>query len=164
MSKITEKTKNHIKHIVATGLIVNQNYTKMLLVYHKKLNKWAAPGGHVEKNETPEQGAIREIMEETGVNVNFISEPRHELDLRGENATQLETPYAVLYELIPETPKEGPEHIHVDFLYVFEADDNDVIRVNKNETNDVRWFTREEITKIDAFPAIKKFAEKFLIQ
>lgn len=30
-------------------------------------NKWAFPGGHLKPKETPEQGAVREVREETGV-------------------------------------------------------------------------------------------------
>lgn len=40
---------------------------RVLLVKHKKLGMWLAPGGHVEENELPHQAAEREFFEETGL-------------------------------------------------------------------------------------------------
>lgn len=37
-----------------------------------KPGKWWIPGGHVEKNETPTQAAIRELKEETGVKASIV--------------------------------------------------------------------------------------------
>ncbi len=42
---------------------------KILLIKHLNGGHWAFPKGHVEKHETEEQTAIREIMEETGIAV-----------------------------------------------------------------------------------------------
>ena len=37
-------------------------------------NKWAFPGGFLNENETAEQGAARELKEETGIEVNFLDQ------------------------------------------------------------------------------------------
>jgi 8-oxo-dGTP pyrophosphatase MutT (NUDIX family) len=42
---------------------------KILLIYHKKFDKYIQPGGHIEGDEEPYQTAIREIFEETGVTI-----------------------------------------------------------------------------------------------
>lgn len=39
---------------------------KIVMVKHKKRNTWEIPGGHIEKGETPEEAAKRELYEETG--------------------------------------------------------------------------------------------------
>ena len=41
-------------------------------MYNKKLNKWLQPGGHIEGKETPEETAIRETYEETGIKIKII--------------------------------------------------------------------------------------------
>ena len=50
----------------------------LFLYRNKKKNdynhgKWIGVGGHLEENETPDLAAIREVKEETGLNVNSLS-------------------------------------------------------------------------------------------
>ncbi len=40
---------------------------RVLLHFHQKLQRWLPPGGHIEPNELPDEAALREVMEETGV-------------------------------------------------------------------------------------------------
>ena len=40
---------------------------KYLLSYHSGHQSWETQGGHIEKNETPEEAARRELYEESGV-------------------------------------------------------------------------------------------------
>jgi 8-oxo-dGTP pyrophosphatase MutT (NUDIX family) len=47
---------------------------KVLLVHHRKLNKWLPIGGHIELDEDPEQAAIREAKEESGLDVELLGE------------------------------------------------------------------------------------------
>ena len=42
---------------------------EILLIRHVNGGHWAFPKGHVEENETEEQTALREILEETGLSV-----------------------------------------------------------------------------------------------
>ncbi|MDD4125569.1 MAG: NUDIX hydrolase [Eubacteriales bacterium] len=43
---------------------------------HPFMGKWALPGGFLEYNETAEEGAKRELFEETGVKINGIKQLR----------------------------------------------------------------------------------------
>lgn len=40
---------------------------KMLMGKRRDNNKWTAPGGHLEAGETPLEGAVRELYEESGI-------------------------------------------------------------------------------------------------
>jgi len=40
---------------------------KILLIHHRKLDKWLPLGGHIELDEDPEQAALREAHEELGI-------------------------------------------------------------------------------------------------
>jgi 8-oxo-dGTP pyrophosphatase MutT (NUDIX family) len=42
---------------------------KVLLHRHRKLGMWLPPGGHIEEGELPDEAAVREVWEETGVRV-----------------------------------------------------------------------------------------------
>ena len=63
-----------MRHFCASVFVIDRNKKKILLVKHKKFNKWVQPGGHIEENETPEETAIREVYEETGLRVKLLGE------------------------------------------------------------------------------------------
>ena len=50
---------------------------KVLLVKHNK-GHWDFPKGHVEEGETEKQTAIREVKEETNVNVQILSDKKYQ--------------------------------------------------------------------------------------
>lgn len=54
-------------HITASALVARGNGTAFLLVWHRKLNRWLQPGGHLEpSDESVFAAALREAREETG--------------------------------------------------------------------------------------------------
>ncbi|MCX6799315.1 MAG: NUDIX domain-containing protein [Candidatus Diapherotrites archaeon] len=61
-----------------------------LLIKHKKLGKWLPPGGHMEKNETPDDALQRELMEELGIKIRILN--RHDLPIKGRAVLQLALP------------------------------------------------------------------------
>ena len=58
------------------GVIVyrrNQEHIDLLLVKNRYGGHWSFPKGHVEGNETEVQPALREVLEETGLEVRLQS-------------------------------------------------------------------------------------------
>jgi len=47
---------------------------KVLVVHHRKLDKWLPLGGHIGLDEDPEQAALREAREESGIEVELLGE------------------------------------------------------------------------------------------
>ena len=47
---------------------------KVLLIHHRQLDKWLPLGGHIELDEDPEQAALREAKEESGLDVELLDE------------------------------------------------------------------------------------------
>ncbi|MBQ8279438.1 MAG: NUDIX hydrolase [Roseburia sp.] len=64
--------ENKIYKVRATGILIENN--SLLLVQQKLSNNknWSLPGGRVEPGETLEQALIREMKEETGLDVEPI--------------------------------------------------------------------------------------------
>ncbi len=51
------------------GIIFRENRKEVLLVKRRDLPVWVLPGGGLDKEENPEQGVAREVLEETGFQV-----------------------------------------------------------------------------------------------
>jgi len=81
---------------------------QVLLHKHRKLGLWLPPGGHVEPHELPDDAAVREVLEETGVRIELVGPPP--FDAPGPR--QLARPRGVQLENI------GPGHEHVDLVYL----------------------------------------------
>lgn len=47
---------------------------QVLLIHHRRLNRWLPLGGHIELDEDPEIAALREAKEESGLDVELIGE------------------------------------------------------------------------------------------
>lgn len=61
-----------MQHEKSCGAIVYRKFhgnTELLLIKNQNGGHWSFPKGHVETGETEEETAIREIMEETGIEV-----------------------------------------------------------------------------------------------
>src|SRR5438309_7839913 len=58
----------HSGHITCTGLVLAPDGERLLLVHHRRLDRWLLPGGHVEAEDAEIwDAARREVVEETGV-------------------------------------------------------------------------------------------------
>jgi 8-oxo-dGTP diphosphatase len=74
------KHEEWIKSIQQVGVVVgclifeNGKYLLVQEKQQKAYKLWNVPAGHVDKDEGLEAAAIREVKEETGLNVNLIKE------------------------------------------------------------------------------------------
>jgi 8-oxo-dGTP pyrophosphatase MutT (NUDIX family) len=72
LSKLFKSFKTHFKNITAAGGLVINEKKQILMIFRR--SKWDLPKGKVEKNETIEQAAVREVEEETGIKVDSLKE------------------------------------------------------------------------------------------
>ncbi len=54
------------------SIIFNQERNGIILIKRRDVPVWALPGGGIEKDETPEDAAIRETFEETGLQTSIV--------------------------------------------------------------------------------------------
>lgn len=118
---------------------------KALLVYHKKLEKWLPPGGHMESNELPTEAAKREVREETGLEIAFVTQEN--VWVERWNATSFERPFMCLLEEIP-AYKDKPAHQHIDFIYLGRPVGGNP--ENAEPGTEQRWFTLDEIDALES--------------
>jgi|TARA_B100001971_G_C18252888_1_gene579707 dTDP-4-amino-4,6-dideoxygalactose transaminase/8-oxo-dGTP pyrophosphatase MutT (NUDIX family) len=140
------------KHLTSTVFIVTKEEPKrVLLVHHKKFNKWMPPGGHKEFYENPIDTAIREVHEETGIEIsNFIS-PLEDFDSR---AKSIPVPRYLLEEKI-DPHKNKPAHSHLDMIYVVEVPHQEATH-NEDESHDIKWFELRDISQLELFDNVKR--------
>lgn len=54
------------------GILLNDK-EEVLWCHRTDMDLWNLPGGGLDTNETPQEGVIREVLEETGLNVEVVS-------------------------------------------------------------------------------------------
>jgi leucyl-tRNA synthetase len=59
-------------NIGGLAVIIRKEDNKILLQFENKWNQWRLPGGSIEEGETPKEGVIREVLEETGYTANIV--------------------------------------------------------------------------------------------
>jgi 8-oxo-dGTP pyrophosphatase MutT (NUDIX family) len=115
---------NGIGHITCSAWIVNKTRSKALLLKHRKLNKWIQPGGHISYTDSSLiNAAYREAKEETGLtSIEMIFGDIFDIDV---------------HKIIQNN--EFPEHTHYDIRFLFQADDNEFVKLNEEESFESLW-------------------------
>ena len=121
------------RHFTATTFIVHQD--KTLLHLHRSLKMWLPPGGHIDRDELPHNAAIREVKEETGLDVDLIHDT---LSVQSENAQEIPRPQHLLLENI------NPFHQHIDMIFFARANSFEA-KPDEGESLELRWFTSKEL-------------------
>src|SRR5277367_2740249 len=128
MAHIHEK----IDFTVAIFIVHDQ---KILLIHHRKLEKWLPLGGHIELDEDPEQAALREAKEESGLDVELLGE-RPPTTSPGTRA--LIAPRFLDIHRISET------HEHIGLIY-WARPRQGAVTLADAEHHAIRWCTSDEL-------------------
>ena len=119
-------------HLTASAFVLTPDGARVLLLHHRKLDRWLQPGGHAEAGEeSGEAVALREAVEETGI----ASLRLHPVAPR---------PLDVDVHSIPARGSEGA-HLHLDLRYLVTAASDTALVGLPKESNALRWFGWEEL-------------------
>lgn len=154
------------KHFTATAFVIDSR-KRVLLLWHKRLQRWMPPGGHVDGDEAPEDAARRECKEETNLDVEIMSDIQDDLFSNNpDEGRMLKKPIAMLLENIPEcTERNEPAHEHMDFLYLARPlNENAAKELAKDESDGMRWFTKEEVGELDERTEIFSNVKRYILQ
>jgi 8-oxo-dGTP pyrophosphatase MutT (NUDIX family) len=122
-------------HVTAAAVIVASDASSVLLVHHRRLDRWLQPGGHVEPEDaTVAAAAAREAREETGLAAMDAALGGQILDVDVHD--------------IPAFPGRPP-HVHHDVRYLFTADPSAPLAFDEDEVRDARWFGWEKVRALE---------------
>jgi len=143
--------REHGRHFTVAVFVVREG--KVLLHWHRKLGMWLPPGGHIERDELPDEAAAREVLEETGVVVELVGEKREDV----ADPVQLHRPAGVQLEDI------GPGHQHIDLIYFARPTGPSEIR-DEFSDDKVGWYAPEEWDDMAVNAEVRGWCERALAE
>ncbi len=138
-------------HLTGSAFVVNPTHTHTLLLHHAKLNRWVQPGGHLDDSDaSPAAGALREAVEETGINgLVLASGALFDVDVH----------------VIPRRTKgtiDEPAHLHHDARFLIIADGKGV-KIS-TESLDFRWVALDALAGGNHESGLVRMAKKVLFR
>jgi len=129
------KLNDNFEYENSCGAIVfNENTEKILLVKMHNGN-WGFPKGHIEKDETKEETAIREVLEETNVRIKIIPDFEREIKY---------------------IPNEKTIKKVTIFMGITQDEE---VTIDTSEIEDFKWCTYEEALKLVTYKLQKDVLE-----
>jgi 8-oxo-dGTP pyrophosphatase MutT (NUDIX family) len=114
-------------HATASAVLLGQD-GRVLLVHHRALDRWLAPGGHLEPSDNDlTAAAARELAEETGVGAG---------DIEPVGSTPL---HIDVHPIPANDAKQEPEHQHFDFRMLFRATRESELTLQQEEVLGAAW-------------------------
>jgi len=141
-NKNCTSTDNLKGHITASAWVLSPQRTETLLTHHGKLNRWLQLGGHIEDDATIQEAALREAVEESGIeNIHLIEDSIFDIDVH----------------LIP-ARNEIAEHYHYDIRFLLQAERTAF--VISDESNDLAWVKLTDIGNFVSEESVLRMCRK----
>ena len=124
LNELFEEFVNYFRFIQAAGGVVINETNEMLCIY--RLDCWDLPKGKMEKGEKPEECAIREVQEETGI-------------IQPEVKKKLESTYHIYF--CPHKNKLTLKKTHWYLMYI--KGSNNLIPQVEEDITEARWCSKQ---------------------
>jgi len=141
MRGLREKVGTAVIEIPTVSVLIFDERKRVLLVRHAEGNDWTTPGGMIEPYETPADAAVRETWEETGLHVALT----HIVGVFGG-------------AICSGAYSNGDRVSWVSTLFAAERVSG-ASRPDGEETLEVRYFDRSELSDIRCKPHARLFVE-----
>ncbi|MEY2837171.1 MAG: hypothetical protein RLZ46_553 [Actinomycetota bacterium] len=140
-TKSKQPYAKRVDEVSAGGLVVDTTGKLGLLIGRRDIKDasgkrilWSLPKGHIEEGETPEQAALREVAEETGIE------------------SKIEKSLGVIDFWF----MAGGKRIHKTVHHYLFREDGGTLAAQETEVDEVAWFPLAEIVERLAYPDEKK--------
>ena len=124
--------ENRLAHVTASAWVVNPARSRILMAYHNIYNSWSWLGGHADGERDLLGVALREVREESGiVRVRPLSPEIFSMEALTVDGHVKRGEYV-------------SSHLHLNFTYLLEADEDQPLRAKADENSNVRWFSLDD--------------------
>jgi 8-oxo-dGTP pyrophosphatase MutT (NUDIX family) len=133
-------------HFTASGWVVDLATQSVLLIHHRKLDRWLQPGGHADGDADLLAVAQREVFEETGLQTTPLTDGIFDLDIH-------------------EIPQRGdvPTHLHLDVRYLLTPVEGATLQLN-HEVKAARWVPLHQVGNLSQERSLMRMVDKSLAQ
>lgn len=129
-------------HLTGSALVLDATGQRTLVMLHTKLNRWLQPGGHADGDHELAGVALKEAIEETGIEGLRVRVPAVDIDIHAvDHGDHL------------------GEHLHLDLRFVVVAPPGAVERGN-HESQALRWVTPGELEELADEPSLIRLARR----
>ncbi len=135
-------------HVTGSALLISHDKKRVLMNYHRSLQKWLCFGGHADGDRDILNVARREVIEESGIkNIEQVGSGIFDVDVHA----------------IPENPKKGePAHDHFDIRFLFRtASPADEAFVLSDESISLKWCGPEEALSLAQSAGMTRLLNKW---
>jgi 8-oxo-dGTP pyrophosphatase MutT (NUDIX family)/RimJ/RimL family protein N-acetyltransferase len=126
--------ENGLRYEKCCGAVINRNkhgFIEFLLVKSKDDDHWGFPKGHMEENEDEVDTTLREVYEETGLNIKIIDKFR------------VETEYFVSIYVLKKV------------IYFIGISNDTNVKIQTEEIGDYKWLSFEDAMKLLTYESAK---------
>ena len=135
-------------HVTGSAWIVSPDRSQILLIHHRKLDRWLQPGGHADGDPDVAAVALREAQEETGLT-----------SLKLIASTECKPAiFDVDVHQIP-ARNQVPEHLHYDIRFLLEADPDEPFGFS-DEIKAIQWFSLKNAYNLTDSESILRLIRK----
>ena len=141
---------NNFCHLCSAAFVINKERTKTLCIYHNIFKSWTFPSGHADGDDDLLYVAEKELKEETSItNYKLLLNEPISIDSLGMFSHY----------------KRGEfvnAHIHLNTTYLFEADENQEIKIKEDENSNIEWLTFDELINKSTEPHMVYIFKKII--
>jgi len=141
-----------LRHFTVAVFVVHAGH--VLLHFHRKLGRWLPPGGHIEANELPDDAAVREVLEETGVHARLV----------GGRGLPIDEPRQLVLPAGLQVERIYAGHEHVDLVYFACPVNPQSVEIDPHlaDQDRVCWYAPAELEALGVDAEIQSWSRRAL--
>lgn len=132
-------------HVSGSAWVINPARDRVLLLHHRKLERWLQPGGHADGEADIHRVVMQETAEESGVDIahiRLLDEAIFDVDVH------------VVHE-----SEHDPRHTHFDIRLLLEIDDRLPLPGN-DESHQVAWVPLHQVSRFNNALSLHRMVDK----